>query len=93
MCLKLKLKSFLFCFFGVSRCYYCEKSNEIIFTKINFGINVSSGKEPACQCRKLRRRNFDPWVRKIFWRKKWQPTSVFLPGESYGQRSLMSYSP
>ena len=36
---------------------------------------------------------FDPWVGKIPWRRKWQPTSVFLPGESHGQRSLASYSP
>ena len=31
---------------------------------------------------------FDPWVRKIPWRRKWQPTAVFLPGESHGQRRL-----
>ena len=31
---------------------------------------------------KDKRRRFDPWVRKIFWRRAWQPTSVFLPGES-----------
>ena len=36
---------------------------------------------------------FDPWVRKISWRKKWQPTPVFLPGKSLGQRSLAGYSP
>ena len=35
---------------------------------------------------------FDPWVRKIPWRRKWQLTPVFLPGESHGQRSLSSYS-
>ena len=35
----------------------------------------------------------DPWVRKIPWRRKWQPTPVFLPGESYGQRRLAGYSP
>ena len=34
---------------------------------------------------------FDPWVRKIPWRRKWQPTPVFLPGEFHGQRSLVSY--
>ena len=34
-----------------------------------------------------KRRWFDPWVRKIPWRKAWQPTPVFLPGESHGQRS------
>ena len=36
---------------------------------------------------------FDPWVRKIPWRRKWQPTPVFLPGKSQGQRSLAGYSP
>ena len=35
----------------------------------------------------------DPWVRKIPWRRAWQPTPVFLPGESYGQRSLAGSSP
>ena len=36
---------------------------------------------------------FDPWVRKIPWRRKWQPTPVLLPGEFLGQRSLSGYSP
>ena len=35
---------------------------------------------------------FDPWVGKIPWRRKWQPTPVFLPGKSHGQRSLAGYS-
>ena len=34
---------------------------------------------------------FDPWVREIPWRRAWQPTPVFLPGESHGQRSLAGY--
>ena len=34
-----------------------------------------------------------PWVRKILWRRKWQPILVFLPGKSHGQRSLAGYSP
>ena len=34
-----------------------------------------------------------PWVRKILWKRKWQPTPVFLPGESHEQRSLARYSP
>ena len=34
-----------------------------------------------------------PWVGKISWRTAWQPTPVFLPGESHGQRSLAGYSP
>ena len=50
----------------------------------------SSGKEPTCQCR---RRGFHSWVGKIPWRRKWQPTPVFLPGKSHGQRSLVGYSP
>ena len=49
-----------------------------------------SGKESTCQCKRLR---FDPWVRKIPWRRKWQPTPVFLPGESHGRRSLVGFSP
>jgi len=44
-----------------------------------------SGKELFCQCRRHR---FHPWVRKIPQRRKWQPTPVFLPGKSHGQRSL-----
>ena len=39
-------------------------------------------------CRKAGRCGFDPWVRKISWRRKWQPTPVFLPGKSNGQRGL-----
>ena len=34
-----------------------------------------------------------PWVRKISWRREWQPTPIFLPGESHGQRSLAGCSP
>ena len=49
-----------------------------------------SGKEPSCQCRRY---GFSPWVWKIPWRMKWQPTLVFLPGEFHGQRSLVDYSP
>ena len=39
------------------------------------------------------RGEFDPWVRKIPWRRAWQATLVFLPGEFLGQRSLVGYSP
>ena len=48
----------------------------------------ASSEEPACQCRGPRRCRFDPWVWKIPWRRAWQPTPVFLPGESHEQRSL-----
>ena len=50
---------------------------------------VASGKEPACQCRRSR---FSPWVRKIPWGRKRQPTPVILPGKSHGQKSLAGYS-
>ena len=53
----------------------------------------TSGKELACQCRRHKRLEFHLWVGKIPWRRKWQPTLVFWPGESHGQRSLVSYSP
>ena len=46
-------------------------------------------KESACSSRC----EFDPWVRKIPWRRKWQPTPVFLLRKSHGQRSLECYSP
>ena len=51
---------------------------------------VLSGKESACQGKRLR---FHPWVGKLPWRRKWQPPPVFLPGESYGQRNLAGLSP
>ena len=44
-----------------------------------------SGKESSCRCRRCRRPGFDPWVGKIPWSRKWQPTPVFLPGKSHGQ--------
>ena len=48
------------------------------------------GKSICLQCG---RPGFDPWVRKILWRRKWQSNPVFLPGESHGWRSLIGYSP
>ena len=52
----------------------------------------AGGKEHACQCRRQKRYGFDPWVRKIPWRRARQPTPGFLPGQSHGQRSLSGYS-
>ena len=51
-----------------------------------------SDKELICQCRRQKRCRFDPWVRKIPWRRKRQHTPVFLPRESHEQRSLAGYS-
>ena len=45
-------------------------------------------KNSACQCRRHKRSGFDPWVGKIPSTRKWQPTSVFLPGKFHGQRRL-----
>ena len=50
---------------------------------------VVCGKEPACQCCL---HGFHPWVGKIAWTRKWQPTPVFLSGEPHGQRSLAGCS-
>ena len=41
----------------------------------------------------MQKPGFNPWVGKIPWRKKWQPTPVFLPGKSHGQKSPVGYSP
>ena len=53
----------------------------------------ASGKKSPCQFKWCKRHGCDPWVRKIPWRRAWQPTPVFLPGESHGQRWLVGYSP
>ena len=44
-------------------------------------------------CLQCRRPGFDPWVGKIPWRRKWQPTPVVLPRKLHGRRSLVDYSP
>ena len=63
------------------------------FFLINLGFpGGASGKEPACQCRRHKRSGFDPWGGKVPWRRAWQPTPVFLPGESREQTSLAGYS-
>ena len=57
-----------------------------LLTRSSGGAN---GKESTCQCRRSR---INPWVGKIPWKREWQPTPVFLPGKSHGQRSLVSYT-
>ena len=51
-----------------------------------------SSKESTCQHRRHKRHGFDPWIRKIPWRRAWQSTLVFLPGESHGQSILVPHS-
>ena len=54
----------------------------------------TGGKGPTCQCREHKRHKFNPWVQKTPWRRAWQPTPAFLPGEAlHGQRSLVGCSP
>ena len=48
---------------------------------------------PWWLCLQCRRPGFNPWIGKISWRRKWQPTPVFLPGKSLGWRNLVGYSP
>ena len=52
-----------------------------------------SGKRIRLPMQEIWRRGFNPWVRKVPWRRRWQLTLVFLPGKSHGQRSLVDYSP
>ena len=59
-----------------------EGASQVALAVKNLPANAEDGK----------RRRFDPWVGKIPWRRAWQPTPVFLPGEFCRQR-LVSYSP
>ena len=73
-----------------------EPCNCLRFGEVSFPIiglpGGANGKEPTCQGGD-KRPEFNPWFGKIPWRKAWQPTAVFLPGGSHGQRSLVGYSP
>ena len=57
---------------------------------------ILSGSSQVAQWQRIHlqqgRCEFDPWIRKIPWRRKWQPTPVFLPGEFHGQRNLVGCS-
>ena len=59
----------------------------------HLGLPPGSAVRIYLQCRRRRKHGFDPWVGKIHWRRKWQPTPLFLPGKSQGQRSLVCYNP
>ena len=59
---------------------------------LNIFPGGASGKEPTCQCRRPKKFWFDSWVGNIPWKRAQQPTPVFLPGESHGQRSLLKQS-
>ena len=81
--------------FSMSMCIYkLIVLNDVIFYFIFIQVvrfpRWLSGKESACQCRRWR---FDFCVGRVLWRRKWQPTSVYLPVKSHGQRSLAGCSP
>ena len=61
-------------------------SLKIFSSLLVFDCGGISGKELTCQWRRRKRRGFNPWVGKIPCRREWQPTLVFLPVESHGQR-------
>ena len=81
LCAATKVVSFFLCFLFIT-----FKD----FEKFHPFPASSNGKESACNAGDL---GLIPGVRKIPWRKTWQPTPVFLPGKSHGQRSLAGYSP
>ena len=56
-------------------------------------LGGAGGKEPTANPGNIKDDGFDPWVGKITWRRRWQPTLVFLSVESHGQRSLVGNSP
>ena len=79
-------------------CITCSSINITLKFKVTGTLNLESpmvfpddsdGKEFNCQCRRC---GFDPWVGKILWRRKRQPSPVLLPGKSHGYRSLAGYS-
>ena len=74
-----------------NRCTWeCNLHNRCRQTRLWASLVVQSVKNPPA----VQETRFDdPWVGKIPWRRKWQPTPVFLPGESQGQRNLEGYSP
>ena len=69
--------------------------NSNTFLSLNSHVGLPkclSGEESACQCKRCRKHGFSPWIRKIPWSRKWQPTPVLLPEKFHGQRSLVGYS-
>ena len=70
--------------------YHKKQSHRLQIIFLALGLGSPSHLKSTYQCRT---REFDPWVRKFPWRRKWQPIPVFLFGKSHGQKSLMGYSP
>ena len=87
LCDHLKLSTVSMHHLTFPACYttYCNNTcDSMVFS------DGSNGKESACNAGDS---GFDPWLRKILWRREWQPIPVFLPEEFHGQRTLVSCSP
>ena len=69
------------------------KSSPVVLLEFSLPSLLSLVTQMVNVCLQCRRPRFNPWVRKIPCRREWQPTPVFLPGESLGQSSLAGYSP
>ena len=70
-----------------------ELEPSVLVLELHVGFpHATGGKEPACQCQRLKRSGFNCWVGKIPQRRGWQPIPVFLPGESHRQRRMGGYS-
>ena len=90
---------YIFC----KKLLFCGLKTVITYVIVNTVFQIStvyrlgfprgtSGKEPTTNS-EVKRHGFESWVEKIPWRRKWEPTLVFLPGKSHGQRSLAGYCP
>ena len=91
-------KTIYFCFIDYPKAVDCVDHGKMWKILKELGIpehltcllrNLHLGQEATA----TRRPSFTPWVGKILWRRKWQPTPVLLPGKSHGQRSVVGYSP
>ena len=83
------------CFFKTATLFAIYSSGILSKSMIVVGESqvVQLVKNPPAQFKRFKRHGFNPWVGKIPWRRKWQPTPVFLSGKSCGQRSLVGYRP
>ena len=64
-----------------------------LITRLSGILGVSPLAQRVEHLPAMQETGFDPWVRKIPWRRQWHPTPVLLPGKSHGWRSLVDYSP
>ena len=75
--------------FHISNC--SQNSLIRLITPLITQLLINDFPDSKASCLQCRRPGFDPWVGKIFWSRKWQPTPGFLPGKFHGQRGLAGY--